>query len=80
MKQTIIINGAIYEDVPVIRTPTPDGGVVSYVEISDTTAKAENVEAGKIFYSAAGSYTEGTLEKDQPLTTADIDALFKETD
>lgn len=79
MKKNIIINGATYENVPVIRTPTADGGLASFVEVSDTTAKPEHVEEGKIFYSSTGSYSVGTQEKVEPLTTADIDSLFNET-
>lgn len=59
MNKDIKIAGATYSGVPAIQIPATDGGTVRYTEVSDTTATAEDVIAGKVFYDADGVKTEG---------------------
>lgn len=60
MAQSITIAGATYPDVPALTIPKSGGGTASFIDVSDTTATAEDVIAGKYFYTAAGVKTEGT--------------------
>ena len=60
MAQSITIAGATYPDVPALTIPKSGGGTASFIDVSDTTASAEDVIAGKYFYTAAGVKTEGT--------------------
>lgn len=60
MDRAIQIAGATYESVPSVTIPTTGGGEASFVEISDTTAVATDVAAGKVFYTSEGVRTSGT--------------------
>lgn len=60
MAQNVTIAGASYTAVPSIIVPKTGGGSAGFFDISDTTATAEDVLAGKYFYTAAGVRTEGT--------------------
>ena len=60
MAQTVEINGEVYSDVPSIEVPLSTSGTASFYDISDTTAGAEDVAAGKYFYNSSGTRTAGT--------------------
>nr|DAH24432.1 MAG TPA: hypothetical protein [Caudoviricetes sp.] len=61
MKKNVTIAGAHYEGVPSILIPLTSGdGSATFCEVSDTTATAADVAAGKTFYGAAGVLTTGT--------------------
>ena len=60
MAQNVTIAGASYSDVPSIQVPKTGSGTATFYDISDTTASAADVAAGKYFYTAAGVKTEGT--------------------
>ena len=60
MKQNVKIAGAIYSGVPSVNIPVDTGGTAKYVEISDTSATAADVKAGKTFYQADGTFATGT--------------------
>ena len=58
--KNVTIAGASYTGVPAVDLPVTGGGTARFVEVSDTTATAADVAAGKYFYTAAGVRTEGT--------------------
>ena len=60
MAQNITLQGASYSDVPSVLLPKTGGGTASFTDVTDTTASANDVTAGKYFYTAAGIKTEGT--------------------
>ena len=60
MAQNITLMGASYSDVPSVLLPKTGGGTASFTDVTDTTASANDVAAGKYFYTAAGVKTEGT--------------------
>lgn len=60
MKQNVKIAGVAYSGVPSVNIPTTAGGIARYVVISDTSATAADVKAGKTFYQADGTFTTGT--------------------
>ena len=60
MAQNITLQGASYSDVPSVLLPKTGGGTASFTDVTDTTASANDVAAGKYFYTAAGVKTEGT--------------------
>lgn len=60
MAQNITLQGAYYSDVPSVLLPKTGGGTASFTDVTDTTASANDVAAGKYFYTAAGVKTEGT--------------------
>ena len=60
MAQDISLLGATYLGVPSVTLPKSGGGTASFTDVTDTTATASDVAAGKYFYTAAGVKTEGT--------------------
>ena len=60
MAKNISLLGADYQNVPSILLPQTGGGQASFVDITDTTAEAGDVLAGKFFYNSQGQKTEGT--------------------
>lgn len=60
MAKNIELMGAVFPSVPSVLLPQQGGGLVPFVDVSDTTAEAADVEAGKYFYDANGERTEGT--------------------
>ena len=60
MSQNISLWGASYSNGPSVTLPKTGGGTASFTDVTDTTATASDVAAGKYFYNAAGTKTQGT--------------------
>lgn len=63
MKVDVRIAGNTYNGVPAVILPLASEGTARFCEVSDTTAKAEDVLEGKTFYNVAGELTMGTAVK-----------------
>ena len=61
MAKNVSLLGADYPDVPSIMLPQTGGGSAQFYDVSDTTAVAADVVAGKYFYLANGQKVVGTL-------------------
>lgn len=61
MAKDVALLGAVYLSVPAVVLPKNGGGQAVFTEISDTTATASDVVAGKYFYAADGTKTQGTI-------------------
>lgn len=60
MAQNITLLGASYSDVPAVDLPKAGGGTARFTDVTDTTATADDVVAGKYFYTANGTRVVGT--------------------
>ena len=60
MAQNISLMGADFSAVPSVLLPKTGGGTASFTDVTDTTAAAADVAAGKYFYTASGVRTQGT--------------------
>ena len=60
MAQNITLQGATYSAVPAVELPKQGGGTATFTDVTDTTAAAADVAAGKYFYTSAGVRTAGT--------------------
>lgn len=60
MAQNITLLGASYSDVPAVKLPKTGGGGATFTDVTDTTAEASDVLAGKYFYGKDGVKTLGT--------------------
>lgn len=60
MAQNITLMGTSYSAIPAVTLPKTGGGTASFTDVTDTTAAAADVAAGKYFYTAAGVRTQGT--------------------
>lgn len=69
MKRNVTIAGAQYTGVPSVLIPlTGSNDKAVFCEVSDTTATAEDVANGKIFYTADGTATTGTATGGKTVT------------
>lgn len=62
MAQNITLLGANYPDVPAVELPKTGGGTALFTDVSDTTAAAADVAAGKYFYDSSGVKTPGSAQ------------------
>ena len=61
MAQNITLLGASYTGVPAVQLPKTGGGTAKFSDVTTTTAVASDVVSGKVFFSAAGVETNGSL-------------------
>ena len=62
MSKNVSLMGADYPDVPAVVLPQTGGGSAIFTDVSETTASAENVEDGKIFFNASGQRSVGSAK------------------
>ena len=60
MAKNITLMGASYSDVPAVLLPQTGGGTASFTDVTETTATADDVAEGKVFFAADGSRQVGT--------------------
>ena len=60
MAQNVTVAGASYTDVPSVELPKAGGGTASFVDVTDTTATADMVAEGYVFFDANGGEQTGT--------------------
>lgn len=60
MSQNITWLGASYSDVPAVTLPKTGSGTARFTDVTDTTAIASDVAAGKYFHLATGERVAGT--------------------
>lgn len=60
MAQNITWLGNQYSDVPFVSLPKTSGGTAQFTDTTPTTATAEDVLDGKIFFLADGTQATGT--------------------
>ena len=76
MAQSVNLWGATYSDVPAIEVPKSGGGMASFTDVTDTTAAASDVAAGKYFFTATGQLTLGTATGGGGYVTQDQDGYI----
>lgn len=57
---SVVLKGTTYNGVSSLEVPVSGGGTALFTDVSDTTAAASDVAAGKWFYNSLGSFIEGT--------------------
>ena len=58
---SVIINGVTYPNCPSVQIPKSGSGTAEFFEISDTTAVAADVLAGKYIYKSDGTKVQGSI-------------------
>lgn len=55
----VVLKGQTYTGIDSLEVPTDGGGTAKFVEVSDTTATANDVVSGSYFYNSSGTRTLG---------------------
>ena len=58
---SVVINGVTYPNCPSVQIPKSGSGTAEFFEISDTTAVAADVLAGKYIYKSDGTKVQGSI-------------------